>query len=75
MESIGRLLSLPLVKGTMQKLHMFSHPLMMELQRKGGREEKKGKKRGEASPRKKRIVVSTKAKFCIRKVTKDSHVS
>ena len=31
MELIGRLLSLPLVNGTMQKLHMFSHPLMIEL--------------------------------------------
>ena len=36
MESIGRLLSLPLVNGTMQKLHMFSHPRMMELV-EGGR--------------------------------------
>ena len=36
MESIGRLLSLPLVNGTMQKLHMFSHPRMMELM-EGGR--------------------------------------
>ena len=30
-DSIGRLLSSPLVKGTMQKLHMFSHPRIMEL--------------------------------------------
>ena len=31
MDSIGRLLSSPLVKGTMQKLHMFSQPRIIEL--------------------------------------------
>ena len=31
MDSMGRLLSRPRVNGTMQKLHMFSQPLMMEL--------------------------------------------
>ena len=35
MESTGRLLSRPLVNGTIQKLHIFSHPLMIEL-RGGG---------------------------------------
>ena len=31
MDSIGRLLSRPRVKGTIQKLHMFSQPRMIEL--------------------------------------------
>ncbi len=31
MEAMGLLLSRPRVKGTMQKLHMLSHPRMMEL--------------------------------------------
>ena len=49
MESIGRLLSLPLVNGTMQKLHMFSHPRMMELVEGGRVGERDGEvgKRGE----------------------------
>ena len=34
MESIGRLRSRPRVKGTIQKLHMFSQPRMMELKEK-----------------------------------------
>ena len=50
MESIGRLLSLPLVNGTMQKLHMFSHPRMMELV-EGGRE---GERDGEVGKRRER---------------------
>ena len=43
MESIGLLLSLPLVNGTIQKLHMFSQPLMIELEmgRERGREEER----------------------------------
>ncbi len=32
MESMGLLLSLPRVKGTIQKLHMLSHPRMMDLE-------------------------------------------
>ena len=65
MESIGRLLSLPLVNGTMQKLHMFSHPRMMELVEGGrvgerdgevgkrGREERGGVERKERTEREK----------------------
>ena len=37
MDSIGRLLSRPRVKGTMQKLHMFSQPRMIELRSEKGR--------------------------------------
>ena len=43
MESIGLLRSRPRVNGTMQKLHMFSQPRMIELEKRGGG----GRRRGE----------------------------